>query len=316
MNLKNIKTLCLFCVLLYVNAFSHNEFYELDGCTLQEVYATSNINILIWQSYYSPGIPICKNFSLDLPSELFQSTCDDDYSFVALFAWQNVTFEDKIWEPNSPYIRVRFINDPVLFPPPAYGEPDIIAGVWYATNDFGTETDWIVGQNNYNPCVEYRDNWLLLNNREDRLWYWTHNDYIQFDDIFNFKLTLIHELGHELGLAHCSFSSAIMHATPPPAPYFCNYIPQPPDIEGLNIILAQNPITPLVINPLSPFFNRHHSFFEHDPDVLIYSPKNTGNYDNNENSPNQTTLPHSEKNLFTIPKTETYKLEYLEGKVK
>ncbi|MCH7962357.1 MAG: matrixin family metalloprotease [Bacteroidetes bacterium] len=43
------------------------------------------------------------------------------------------------------------------------------------------------------------------------------------------------------------------------------------DKNEIGFIYGQNPVAPLLINPLSSFFNRDHSFFEHDPDVLIYS---------------------------------------------
>jgi hypothetical protein len=114
-----------------------------------------------------------------------------------------------------------------------------------------------------------------------------------------------------MGLAHCDdYDESIMYAD--------IHLDDGSEItnedeDGLEALLAHNPATLLPINPLSRFNNKEHSFFEHEPEVLFYSQRKTGNAVNDKENPAQTTYPYSEEKLFTIPKQESYKQDYLEG---
>ena len=304
MKLRNLKWIFISFLLIAENTSSHNEFFQFNSCSIERVYATNNENILKWQSY--SNIPICYNFDLDFPggTELIKSQCESDFTW-ALYEWPNVTFMQMSWDANR-YIRVKFTDSEFYFPNPN----EAYAGVWHAIVSINNKY-YIIDENVQNFCGngDFMDNWILFNSRTDRNWYWTHNTYIQYNDIVNFRYTLTHELGHEIGLAHCDISSSLMYATPPPAPYFVNWIPQPPDIEGLNIILAQNPVTLLEINPLKFFLNKQHSFFEYTPEILLYSQKKNDKAENDGENPGSNSSSFSEKKLFIMP--ESNKKEYL-----
>lgn len=73
------------------------------------------------------------------------------------------------------------------------------------------------------------------------------------------------------------------------------------DKNGIGFIYGQNPVNPQPINSLSRFNNKEHSFFEYEPEVLIYSQRKAVSTKNDKENPAQSTSPYSEKILFTTP---------------
>ena len=167
-------------------------------------------------------------------------------------------------------------------------------------------TDFIVHSWANDPCGQtVGHSWILLNNTTGRSFQWRTDHFIPSISEIDFEYTISHELGHLLGLAHCSYSypESMMHATPPYG-NFVSPFPTPKDIDGLNILKDQNPSTPLEINL---FCNRQHTFYECKPEIFFYSQGPHANMKKNNEISIYIISSVPETKLFTVPEKNKIK---------
>ncbi len=304
-----MKNKIIYLIILLLNSLpviAHNEFYRRstsNQCDLVEVTATNNINILKWQSY--TNIPIAANWSLDFPSEINLYTVADQFA-NAVSNWELFSGQSSLFDVQQDFgqnVHIRFANSTDVFPMPlsAYkygGTPLCMQNI--------NGTDFIVHSWASDPCGQTKGHsWILLNNTTGRSFQWRTDHFIPSISEIDFEYTICHELGHLLGLAHCSYSypESMMHDSPPYG-NFVSPFPTPKDIEGLNILKDQNPTTPLVLNP---FRNRQHAFFEYELEVFFNSQGKPDIININNEIPIQIISSIPETKLFTVPEKNKIK---------
>ena len=91
---------------------------------------------------------------------------------------------------------------------------------------------------------------MLLNSSANITFQWTQNPY-QVGTWVNLNGVIVHEIGHLLGLGHCTDSDAIMYSDTA-ARDFVLLEPNESDITGINYLTSceTNPCSPLKQNEL------------------------------------------------------------------
>ena len=134
-------------------------------------------------------------------------------------------------------VHVQFINNTSIFPMP---ESQLIyAGTYLKYEEINGKDRILIYST---QCIEngtYTS--IFLNDTDGRTFTWWTDDYIP-PESFNqmcFEYTVCHELGHVLGLAHCSYEypESMMHSSPPFDAFVAPF-PKEKDIDGLNILLT------------------------------------------------------------------------------
>lgn len=193
---------------------AHDEFFKRspnNSCILIEVTTDyNNGEILTWQLYNN--IPIAADWSLDFPFEIFEADVEEDFD-NAVFKWNFFTGID-LFEKQDNFgnnVHVQFINNTSIFPMP---ESQLIyAGTYLKYEEINGKDRILIYST---QCIEngtYTS--IFLNDTDGRTFTWRTDDYIP-PESFNqmcFEYTVCHELGHVLGLAHCSYEypESMMH---------------------------------------------------------------------------------------------------------
>ena len=234
-----MKTLFYLILLIFnisVLLQAHQEFYKRslnDPCDVAEVVSTYKTNeIISWMSYFH--IPVAKNFTVDFPPEINVYEAESQFNNAVanwnlfsgseLFDLQD-NVGDNVW--------VQFVNNSVIFPMPA---SQYLYGVTIHKLENIDGIDYIVTTGT--ECPDYGTNtFVLLNSTSGRQFAWRLDHYIPSISHIDFEYTICHELGHVLGLAHCSYEypDAMMHAFPPYGDFAYPY-PRDKDLEGLSIL--------------------------------------------------------------------------------
>lgn len=296
MKLIIISLITLLFLLCNQRINAHNEFYKNDNGNLG---LTNNPSEAIkWHSYIN--LPILLRFTASkMPgTELGDSTnCIDDFR-SAFGQWADienttVSFTEEDPDPNTDndQIYVDFSTDAEDFVNPQYDGANAIV---IDRIDIDDKYYWYVTTLNGQTCEK-----ILFNSSNAKVFQWSRQAGVA--GYCNFTHCSLHELGHILGLNHCTAPNyPVMKETYEWWSQIPRVFLQDPDIIGLQTLLGQGPISKL---KLEPFLNRDHYFFNYDPKVLSY----INNDAISQGKANKSNLPKSKENkLFTTPKPEAY----------
>lgn len=233
--MKNIVYLIIIFIVPVI-LYAHNEFYRRNpnnACRMIEVTASDNTNILKWQSYYH--IPIFVDWSYDFPFMEISSSVAQDKYVNAIMNW-NLFANYELFEMQPVVgndVFVRFANSTTLFP-----NSTILYAYSPAIMENIDGIDFYVTAWENDPCQETnKSTWILLNNTSGKPFTWRTDTYWGTLSDACLEYTITHELGHVLGLAHCSYRypNTIMNADPPVGD-FAAPNPKTYDIQGVNIL--------------------------------------------------------------------------------
>ncbi|MFH2031257.1 MAG: matrixin family metalloprotease, partial [Bacteroidota bacterium] len=182
----------LFIIMIIVlnttNTESHDEFMKYVNCVYQDVINPSNCgHVIRWENW--ENIPIETRFSFDFPLDLNGSQAEIEFPDL-LDNWPGVSFEQK--SSGNDNIVVRFTTDASYF-----------SGLHvYGRAIHCIKNGFIVAYDDSPDCTQ-SNSWVLLNNSANITFQWTQNPY-QVGTWVNFNGVIVHEIGHVLGLGHCT----------------------------------------------------------------------------------------------------------------
>jgi tetratricopeptide (TPR) repeat protein len=216
-------------------------------------------DIIHWYSYFN--IPVAMDFTNNFPSnEIEISNAQDDY-IGAVGMW-NLYGGSTLFDLQEglPYnsVQILFLTDKDYFPNGLYGFTE-----WCLEED--DEKDYIIPYSSSGDACGVPGTTIYLNASPDNNFEWRIDDYQPNDFYVSLQYIITHELGHVLGLAHCTDESAIMHSSIRWGnPYVTALITQQ-DLYGLDKLKGvtgiEDYINVWVDNPTIPF-NVNQQYFE------------------------------------------------------
>ncbi len=285
----NARSLFIIVFILVTSTFAHNEFYKVDNFKL---VLTNSAPFVHWKSNQ---VTLLLQFTKStIPTEL-------DYDET------KVEFKNgyKVWEDASCFdfiegtydgVECGFTTNDAIFDDPAND-----GGVTkLAIESDEWLNDYIVESTNF-PRTTVYDSQVAFNNTVYKNFRWTNAIVFPYGYTWtHFQSIVVHELGHLLGLNHCTKSEATMYYK-----YYNNtydFITLTDyDKTGIQIVCAQNPAAPLEINPVSRYINKQNYFYEHEPEVLFNPQEKFEETNKHKEIPVQTISSNSENKQLIKP---------------
>ncbi len=223
-NLLKFSKCLIFSLLILFSlsykVYGHNEFYKFttDGIIPVHVPKDASLSQIIqWASYQRNSIPINVVFSsADLPSNLDLNTTNNEF-----------TSAENIWtSASNNYIAFSSSTDPLAITidfdtnPDKFGKSGDLDIYATCTHYADESNQWLSGyyddsgnainsQILFNNSVDWNNKYTWINDPNSHIYWNSSTTYIPFMSV------ALHELGHLLGLSHCSLDFTLMNANPP-----------------------------------------------------------------------------------------------------
>jgi tetratricopeptide (TPR) repeat protein len=230
----------------YINP--HDEFYKIYNGRLEEFEFDAEDpdndwdDIVVWQSTQASSIPIYyKSWSISYPYSLDPSSSKTQVQ-DAYQIWHDGSGAFGFYETFSETdgVDLWFSNVTGHFPDPyANGGVTFMAVEYYGWEGYNhvykVSTYYPVNQGIYdsqilfNNTASFTSQFVWVNYTEDLEWNW-----------ICFKQVALHELGHLIGLAHCTYSTAVMYNQTQAGSDF--YTLTQADLNGLYILAYATPV--------------------------------------------------------------------------
>jgi|GEM_PF-6576036 len=233
--MTTIKIVILLIIFVTSNiALGHNEFYALDDFNDELIDVTASrsqiqnnsVSVVRWEGYFTNQDKIPLEFTNPMGMATLTTQEVENAWTAAMNTWNNVTLSNE----TSPFLNVSSNGCDLVILDNSSSFPN--------ANSDGGVTQHAVVYSNGNPtfivscitanCQTVNQNsgsvitqtGIAFNNSPDFLsnfvWRWSDTPQGSFGrEGVDMQTVALHEMGHVLGLNHCSYQNAVMYASTP-----------------------------------------------------------------------------------------------------
>lgn len=230
--LRSILLLMLL-VILAGPCLAHNEYVRCTGFTIMDITVPPDpiTNASRWNLVNNYRIPLLINFTFNLPSGLTvaNSTARVQAAY-GMWSTGNNRLRWVVVTPGTPAVNIYFSSNTVLFPDPA-----TVAITALGINRQGFDPHFIEPDPGLNSCVSGNSPTTLALNAANYIYAFSWWDQSADPPILatDLQSIVLHELGHVIGLGHCTVFGAVMQ------PFYSRgtrYTLQTADLTGVSTL--------------------------------------------------------------------------------